>query len=300
MKSPCLILAAAFLAGQAAADGFRGEISGGYVSGSTSYSYEIPDYTPPDPGAPGEPGSPTEPGISSGSSEDYDGWMIGGRVYLDGVDAAGGPLRLAPFLKRASHVGAHYASVETDSGIDADIWDVDTRLVWNAWVAEASYGQADAGFGGTSGDADVYRAAVGYYVARRTQLRGAYETADGDGGNDTSRYVVDVTHVQRLSNGMTWSVNALAALVDQDTLLLNEDGTDLELTLDWFFNDNVGVGAQVQLSDRDESSDATRWEIYGDYWVTEKVALRLSYYDQDFDDLDVKSDAWTFEAIYRR
>jgi hypothetical protein len=295
------------VAGQAAAaDGFRGEISGGYVSGSSGIGesgYRIPD--PGEPGEQGEPGEPGEPGTPSpGASDDYDGWMLGGRIYVDGVDGSRGPLRLAPYLDRASHVGASYQSIESDAGVETDVWRVDTRMVWNDWVAEAEFGQSDSDFEDISSDADLWRVAVGYYLARDTQLRGSYEAVDGDDDVESARYAVDVTHVRSLSNGMTWSVNALAALVDQDTALSSDDGSDIEITIDWFFNDKLGVGSQILFSDRDESGDGTRWEIYGDYWLTEKVSLRLSYYDQDFDSAalggDLEADAWTFEVLYRR
>lgn len=145
----------------AAAESFRGELWGGYASGSAGISgYRIPDdYVPPE--GPGEPGEPLLPGETPGSSEDYDGWRVAGRVYLDGVDGSRGPYRLAPFLDRASHVGAAFQSLESDSGVEADVWRVDTRLVYEAWVAEAAYGQADAGFGALDTDADQRRMAVG-------------------------------------------------------------------------------------------------------------------------------------------
>ncbi len=294
MRSSLIAAVLMLLAGQAfAASGFRGEIGGGYIDGSSGISgYQIPE--------PGEPGEPGQPGQSPGLSADYDGWQVNGRAYLDTVDNAGGPARLRPFLNRASHVGARYQTIESDSGVDADTWRIDTRLIWNAWVAEAEFGQADAGVEGVASDADAWRAAVGYYLARGTQLRGAYETLDGDGGFDTSRYAIDVTHVQQLSNGMTWSVNALAALVDEDTAFGSDDGTDIELTLDWFFNDAFGVGTELVFANRDDGADAESWEVYGDYWITEKISLRLAYVEQDVDDAGLEADAWTFDVVYRR
>ena len=100
------------------ASGAQTEMRGGFVSGSASgscsSSYTPPDdYVPPsDP--PSDPGSSPGTGTGTGGSsseqpsyssssiscEDYDGWSMDGRVYLDTLALARGPIALVPFLQR--------------------------------------------------------------------------------------------------------------------------------------------------------------------------------------------------------
>ena len=285
----------AFCSG-ALAQGYRGEIVGSFVSGSSGSagSYSPPgDYVPPtDPGEP-VPGEP--PVESFSSTEDYDGWSIGGRIYLDTVETNFGPFALAPYLRRADHIGLNYTTIETDSGAKSNEWISDTRFVFSDLVLEASYGQSENDANSNS-DADLWRAGVGFYVARNTMIRGAYENTDSQGNDDSKRYTFDITHVQTLSNGMTWSGNALVGLVDET----NDDGTDIDLSFDWFFNDNMNIGTELSLNSRDELGDTFAYEVHGEYFLSDYVSLRLSYFNQDYDEADVKADALLFQVMYRR
>ena len=277
------------------AETYQSEFTGGYASGTGSFSYQPPsDYVPPtDPGVP-PPSTPEPVGFSA--NEDYDGWQVGGRLYLDSVDTSQGPLALAPFLTRANHLGFSYSDQETDSGAELDEWRLDTRIVINDLVLEGEYGQANADLFGVDTDADLWRAAVGYYVAQNTQIRGTYELVDSDNGSKSDRYAIDITHVQSLDSGATWSANALVGWVDEDS----DDGTDINVLIDWYFNNNVSLGTELTFNSRDIAGDTVIYELHGDYFINDYVSLRLSYFDQDYDEADITTDGFLFQVLYRR
>lgn len=272
-----------------------GEISLGDV-------YTPPSYTPPtgtgnpDPGFPptGTPTTPPPTAESSTQAEDYDGWAVSGTWYVGGVDTSRGPLRLAPFMSRASSIGGRVGEIETDSGIDADFYLLDTRWVLgNGVIIEADYGQAD----GSGGDADIARVAGGYYFADTSAVRLGYDSDDDDFA-DYERWSVDVTHVQTMENGMTWSLSALFGFVTGDTAFNeDDDGNDLQLAGSFFPRDNFGVGFELAFSERDATGDVDAYELWADYFVTEKISLTLSYRDEDGD--VAENDALNFEARYR-
>ena len=262
-----------------------------------------PDYTPPPTGSP-DPGfpptgtpPPTAPPPTSELSteaEDYDGWAVSGTWYVGGVDTSRGPLRLAPFMSRASSIGGRIGEIETDSGVDADFYLLDTRWVLgNGVIIEADYGQADGG----GGDADIARVAGGYYFADTSAVRLGYDSDDDDLA-DYERWTVDVTHVQTMENGMTWSLSALFGFVTGDTAFgEGDDGNDLQLAGSFFPRDNFGFGFEVAFAERDATGDVDAYELWADYFVTEKISLTLSYRDEDGD--VVENDALNFEARYR-
>jgi len=277
------------------ADSYRGEIVGGFTSGSASGSYSPPDeYVPPiEP--PVEPVEPPLESESFSSSEDYEGWGVAGRLYLQPVDTGQGPLALLPFLQRTDHVGISLSNKETDSGAKTDRWDADTRFVLNNFVLEASYGQTDTEAFGSEANTDQWRAAVGYYVAQNTQVRGTYEFSESLMGDDNTRYVMDITHVQSLNNGATWAANALVGWVEEDF----DDGTDINLLFDWFFNDNFNVGTELTYNTRDIAGDVFGYELHGEYFVNDYASVRLAYFNQDYDDAGLEADAFVFEVLYR-
>ncbi|MCR9276708.1 MAG: putative porin [Pseudomonadaceae bacterium] len=296
------ILAAVVAAGSGSADSYQFEGGIEYVSGEVSVGdgYSPPDYTPPPVGDPGftpptgtpEPEPPVS-GTQFGPS-DYDGWVLSGTWYVGGVDTTRGPLRLAPFVSRANSIGAEIGQIDLDSGGDADFWFVDSRWVLpNGIILEADYGQREAG----SADADVARIAGGYYFGDTSAVRVGYDTDDDD-FSELERWSIDITHVQTLENGTTFSVGALIGLVTgEDGLGRDDDGSDVVLTASYFPQDNFGFGLEALFSERDASGDANAWELWADYFVTEKISLTLAYRDEDGD--IAEGDTLSFEARYR-
>ncbi len=103
-----------------------------------------------------------------------------------------------------------------------------------------------------------------------------------------------------MENGQTWSIAAEAALVTSDTAFGDDDGWDLFLEATWFPRDNLAFGLDLQFSDRDESGDLNSYELYANYFLTEKISLNLSYAKTElYGGLDAEQDALTFEARYR-
>lgn len=300
-----ILLTITLLAGAmgAVAD-YRGEAGIQYLRGSLdgSGSYDVPDYEPPV-GEPGEPISETPPGsipsVSIGD-DDYDGWMVSGRYYLQSVDSSNGPLKLAPFISRASSIGGSYGSIEyDDSGLENDFWDVFARLVINGWVVEAQIGGEDLDSDFGDDQVDVYAAALGYYVAENTEVKVGFDTQDQD-LEDYDRWTLNIEHVQRLSNGMTWQARGLYGFVNGDHDALSDvDGFDVEVDVSWFFSDAWSIGADYALRDRDDRGDTDYYRLWANWFATEKISLELSYFSEENDDFDIDSDGMVFEANYR-
>lgn len=288
---------------------YRGELKINYISGETDIGgYSIPDYTPPPTGGPDpDPGTPplTPPPSAEvpGTEEDYDGFSVAGEVFFEPVDTSRGPTKLAPFMSRASSVGGEYGRLETDSGIESDIWSLFTRVfVSDRFVLEAAFGGVDADSNASEGDVDVYTAALGYYVAEYTQLKLGYDNIDNDLA-EADRYRIDVEFVRQLDNGMTFQGKALVGLVNEDnTVFGNNDGTDIELEASWFFNHGFGVGGEFAWQNRDDGGERDGFNLWANYFPTDKISLELSYYQEDFDlgsGVDLETDGFEFEASYR-
>ncbi|MCR9262301.1 MAG: putative porin [Pseudomonadaceae bacterium] len=304
MKKIVMFLLTVLFSSQLYAD-YRGELGIDYTSGSVGVgsSYSVPDYTPPtgptDPGAP--PIEPPPPEFYEGGDDDFSGWTVSGQYFLEPVDTSQGPLQLAEFLSRASSVGGRYGQLETDdTDIETDMWQVFTRLiVGESLVVEASYGQSDIDTTLGSVDVDMYTVAGGYYVAETTQVRLGYDVEEQQ-LYDFERWLIDITHVQQMENGMSWQAHALIATVTGDADFgRDDDGSDLELAFKWFFNHNFGIGADYQMSDRDVTGDTDAYQLWASYFPTDKISVTLSYYDEENDEFDVDSDGVVFEAKYR-
>ena len=260
----------------------------------------IPDYTPPTGGAPEVPTETPETPETTLGAEDYTGWGLAGDVFLGDVDTSKGPLQLAPFMSRASSIGGSYQQLETDdSDLEVTTWLINGRFVTsNGIVVEATFGQREDELGGFSDDVDLFGATLGYYVRDNTEVAFTYEVGDGD-FEESDRYAVSMTHVQQLENGMTWSLDAQIGFADFDRGAFSEDAWDLSLNGAWFFNDATSVGLEFDYADFDETGELTAFEVYGRYFVTEKISLTLAYRDESYDEADLDSDALTFEARYR-
>jgi len=277
MRPLLLLMVFALFTASAQAD-FRGELRASYKDGTAELS------------------SVSEsPGLSS--DDDFSGFEIGGELFLEPVDTSKGPLALADFLDRASSAAFEYGEFEfDDSGLETEFWTIDGRLVLNSLVIEAAFGNEDTG---DNSDSDLLSGALGYYLLENTQVRLSYQESDAD-LLETERWALDVRHVQELSNGMTYELEALYGDVSGDFAFgSNDDGSDLLLGAAWYFNYAFGVGIDWGLLERDQSGDTDLLDIYASYFPTEKIELTLTYFSQENDDFGLESDGVEFEFLYR-
>ena len=98
---------------------------------------------------------------------------------------------------------------------------------------------------------------------------------------------------------MTWHANLLYGHVRGDAAIGDDDGADIEARFSWFFNDRFGAGADYVMNDRDQSGDTDGWQVWTNYFPTDKISLSLSYFSEDNDDFDAENDGVVFEARYR-
>lgn len=300
-----LLVSQAALAQDYRADAGASFTSGEICLGNSEYrppdDYMIP-VDPPPTGTPAEPpptGLPTppilEPTSTAGCVEDYDGFRVSGSMFLGAVDTSLGPLALAPFLSRASSIGGAYGKYEaSDSDTDIDSWEIGGRFVTRQGIVfEAGYGSSEFDGDFNAIDLDTWNVAGGYYLGQNTQLRLGYDDEDAD-AFESERWAVDITHVQQLENGMAWSLNVLYGWVTGD-----DDGSDVLVAGEWFFRNDLSLGADVEMEERDIVGDLLAWSVHGTWFVTEKISVHLAWRNEDFDALDADADAFELEARYR-
>ena len=308
LKAIAGTLAFASLSSTAVADCFNTEWTATYVNGETSSEYSIPEYTPPPefestppPELLFETSGSTPGGFESSSDVDYDGFAVSGEIFLAPVSCDNGPLKEAAFLSQASSIGAGYAQLETDDGIDTDAWNLFARIVANSWVFEGEFTQfeEDAEFVDT--EIDAIRVAVGRYLADSTQLLFAYETTEFEDLADVDRFSVDIKHIASLENGQSFTAQALVGYVQTDSDFGgDDDGFDVQLLGDWYFNDQFSIGTELDFADRDSSGSLFSWMVNATYFFSERISLELAYQEVDDDALSVFGDQFTVEFKYRR
>jgi hypothetical protein len=143
--------------------------------------------------------------------------------------------------------------------------------------------------------------ATGFYVAKNAELKVAYDRVDAQSEPLADRFAIDITHVRRLKNGMSWSMNGFVAqLLKRDSVRGKYDGANAEVSAGWFFRDNVGVGARLAVGDREGSGDFTRYEAFADYRLTDKASVGVSYVNERINDFDQKTSALMLGFTYRR
>lgn len=304
-----LILAAT--AGQAAADCFRTEWDVDLISGEKPTSYSIPDYVPPTstpppisspPPTTGTPTSPDSESPGFSDTTDYDGFAVSGELFLAPVSCDAGPLKEAAFLSRVSSIGGAYTSIETDDDLEIDAWDLFGRIIINRWVFEGDVQRVDEESDFFDFQVDTLRLAVGRYLADATQVLVGYETGDYEDFVETERLTVDIKHVASLENGQSYTVQALLGYLTADTEFgEDDDGFDIQLLGDWYFNNQFSVGTELDFADRDSTGSLFSWSVNATYFFTDRISLALAYEEFDEDDLlAITGDQFTVEFTYRR
>ena len=128
-----------------------------------------------------------------GIDADQDIFTLGGRYYLESVDASKGPRSENAFVDRASHVGLSYAfgEVDFDNGGDSDIsiFALDGRYVIkdSGWLVELGYQFDD---GDNSADADAYTIRFGKYIAANTTITGGWAYSEDDDNRESDEYTL--------------------------------------------------------------------------------------------------------------
>ena len=232
-----------------------------------------------------------------GADADVDQLGIGGEYYFNGVDDSKGPLAEAAFLDRASSVRANYIDGEFDGRFndeDFDGFSLGGRLVDPAsgWIFEVDYTEVEAD---DSGDVDTFDFSVGKYIAENTSLSFTYSTTDTDGGGDVDLYAVDIKHIASLAGGAYLSVTGNFGIGDADEA---DDPLVYGGSLTYYPTRNIGVGASLDFVDSDDTEDTT-FGVFGSWFPSESLELRVSYDMSDDDETDEELDTFTIGAAFR-
>jgi hypothetical protein len=184
---------------------------------------------------------------------------------------AAGPHAESTFTRhfaKVSYAQASSGKMPTSDGLIAEFWNLDMRTVVDRWIVETDYKVSEV---------------------------------DPPSEPLADRFAIDITHVRRLKNGMSWSMNGFVAqLLKRDSVRGKYDGADAEVSAGWFFRDNVGVGARLAVGDREGSGDFTRYEAFADYRLTDKASVGVSYVNERINDFDQKTSALMLGFTYRR
>jgi hypothetical protein len=219
-----------------------------------------------------------------------------------GVAADGPPedFSVARFLDQASHIDAGTGKAATNDGLIIEFWNLDTRTEVDNWVVETGYGSTRVDPLGPESRTRAWRMATGFYLEKNTEVKVAYDRRDDENDRQTDRFALDITHVRRLKNGMSWSMNGFLAQLKRDSVHGKPDGTDAEVTAGWFFRDNMGIGARLAVGDREGSGDFTRYEAFAHYRIGEKTSFAVSYVNERIDEFNQKTNALMLGFTYLR
>lgn len=233
----------------------------------------------------------------NGVDADQDFFTLGGRYYLESVDATKGPRSENAFVDRASHVGLVYAfgEVDFDNGGDADIsnFAVDGRYVVkdSGWLVELGYEFDD---GDNSADTDAYAIRFGKYIATNTTIIGGWAYSEDDDNRESDEFTLELAHLEDFGDSAL-KVEAGIGLVDSNF------ASDVDLYTvgaTYYVNDNLGFGGSYSLADSNDT-EVDQFTVFGELWVNEQVSVSLGYTEVEVDGSDVESDAVIFAVTGR-
>lgn len=231
---------------------------------------------------------------------------VDGTFYLDRVDDTKGPLGEAAFIDRASSISLGYTDGETDSDdtpdLDISRFAADSRLVFGdgGWIVDLGYeyGEPELADGPNPLDTEVTVASIGFgkYLFENTTLSVSYiytdVEVDVDGGStfegDVDSYRADVDHLFQWGDGAGLKVHAAYGFVDVE----NNDDIDIyEIDGTWYICRDLGIGAAYRLTD-DDGLELEEYGVSAEYFITEQVAVTVSYFEGEIDDADLETDSF--------
>jgi hypothetical protein len=219
-----------------------------------------------------------------------------GTWYFENVDTSKGPLNEAAFLDHASSITAFATDGAVDlNSIDDRLQEKDgqtygfnSRYVaegpgWklSGWLGELGYEYRDL-----SSSVNIYHTAIGKYLTPNTTFVVNYDRIDVSSGVDTNGYSADLDHFFAFANGGL-KVNASVGKV----VVSGADDVDAyEIGGTWYLTNNLGFGAgfmNVQQAGREVNS----WGVDASWFITESLAMDLSYGQESFDSIDLPLNA---------
>ena len=153
--------------------------------------------------------------------------------------------------------------------------------VESGWVIEASYGYSEEDSDlGIDIEQDSYGLGVGKYIAKNTRLMLDYVHVETDidvgaidSSSDAELVNLGLFHVQELGNDTYYDVSLDIAHIDPD------DGDDSQVysaSATYYFTSYIGLGVGISHNDGDDI-DTTIYGISGEWFITEKFSINLSY-----------------------
>ena len=261
----------------------------------------------------------TEEADVSDIKVEEDNFAVYARYYFDRVDPRGRALREAPFLERASYVGAGADIRQLDdnagNAIDTDAYRLMGRLVGkdSGWYLDGSYVDADAQLdAGNPGIAVVgyspgyegLSVALGRYLATNTTLEVNYADFDykGDffiqsiGGKDSQYYGLGVKHVGPITGTVDFSIEAHYRWLDLEVnplgnQVFEDSGSVYDVTATLYPMPTLGIGVSYADSDilqgapylTTNSIMDDGLSAFVDWFVTDRFSARISYNNRSYD-----------------
>lgn len=230
-------------------------------------------------------------------------------VFLAGAAAvaAAGPrddFSVTRLLQQGTHTELRVGHAATSAGLLADFWDLDSRVVIDRWVLESGYSSLGsdpqaAQRPRSDGRTRRWRMATGFLVEQNTEIKLAYDRLDTERDSATARFALDVTHVRRLQNGMSWSMRGFVAQLQRDSQRGGLAATDAELSAGFSVRDNLGIGARIAIGERDGSGDFTRYAAFADFRLSSRASVGVSYVNERMSEFDFATRALTIGFTYR-
>ncbi|MEJ2444251.1 MAG: putative porin [Exilibacterium sp.] len=240
---------------------------------------------------------------------DGDGWELGATYYFSPVNTDKGPLAEAAFLDRASEVSIGYSDSEVDllgGKLETDAYLFGGRFVdiSSGWTFSANYTAVEDDILVQQGqnlfaldtEIDIWALSVGKYIGEGTEVYLSYANRDVDldVNEDSDTYSLGIKHVATLSGQMYYAVDASVDFVDEGS----DDGEVWNGAFTLYPLNHLGVGVSISYADFDVDNTET-YSVFGRWFVTQQLALSLSYDMEEVEDNNFETDIVSAGATLR-
>lgn len=214
-----------------------------------------------------------------------------GETEIDGTQISfSGPAPMGGLFSYGGYGSiVDFTFVTPDYEIDTEEYFVNVQYIHKetGWVIEAAYGYVEEDSDlGIDTEQDIYEVGVGKYIAENTRLMLDYAHIETDvdlgaidTSSDTELVNIGLFHVQELGDDTYYDVSLDVAHIDPDD---GDDSQAYSLGATYYFTSHIGLGIDISHVDGGDI-DTTSYGISGEWFVTDKFSISLSYTRSEID-----------------
>ncbi|MGY6630370.1 MAG: putative porin [Wenzhouxiangella sp.] len=205
-----------------------------------------------------------------GSYVDFDftkGYGADATVFFQPVSIQQGPFAEAPFINRASNLGAAYLRQKDG---DFDVYTLGGEFYIDDLYIAANYSRFSNGF-----SLNDYGVRLGYMVADNTRVTVGYNRQELPFGFDIDRYTVGAKHLMLLTADTALSLEADIGIADADKNRFTYD-----LAADYYLTRSFSLGARYSGIGSDD-----QWGVGTRFFFTPRFSAGAEYTRDSGDDI---------------